>query len=627
MDPRLLDYYSAELTYIRELAAEFAQRYPKIGGRLGMNGIEVADPYVERLLEGFAFLTARVQLKMDAEFPRFSQRLLEMVYPNYLAPTPAMAVVEIKPGKSQGSLMEGFNVPRGSIMRSNMPRGEASAAEFRTAHALTLWPLEVEAVQFGGPPTDISLAQNQLNRQVRSSLRIKLKLTEAISFKQMRIDSLPFHIAAADIPATRLYELLAAHVCGALVCAIHSSIPQSPKILAHLQPGDVVLQGFSEEESLIPYQERGFQGYRLLHEYFAFPQRYYFFAINKLREALQKAEGDSVELIILFDQLPDELDAVFTKEHIALFCTPIINLFTKRTDRIGVTPERHEYHVVIDRTRPLDHEVFSITEVTGIMAEHAEEQTFRPFYASLQHDGGRYGAYYSLRREPRVLSDNARQFGPRTSYIGSEVFISLVDQNEAPFRSDLRELALEVLCTNRDLPLMIPLGAESDFTLTLSAPVQRIKVLRGPTRPRPSIAHGDITWRLISHLGLNYLTLTDLDDRQGAAALRELLALYADLTDTALNKQIEGIAGVKLSPVTRRLPGTGPLMFGRGIAIDLTIDEVPFAGISPIICGMVIEQFMARHVSINTFIQMNLHSAQRGVLHRWPARFGHRPVA
>lgn len=623
MDPRLLEYYSGELTYIRELAAEFAQRYPKIGGRLGMNGIEVADPYVERLLEGFAFLTARVQLKMDAEFPRFSQRLLEMVYPNYMAPTPAMAVVEITPSKSQGNLADGFTVPRGSAMRSNVPRGELSTAEFRTAHEVTLWPLQVEAVQFGGPPTDVSLAQNQLNRQVKSSLRVKIKLTEAISFQQLRIDKLPFHIASADIPATRLYELLAGHVCGAMVCAPQ----QTPKVVAHLQPSAIELLGFSEEEALIPYEPRGFQGYRLLHEYFAFPQRFYFFSVNHLLEALHLVEGDTFELIILFDQQPGELDAVFTKEHLALFCTPVINLFTRRTDRIAITPERHEYHIVIDRTRPMDHEVFSVTEVTGMYAEHSEEQSFRPFYSSLQHDGGRYGAYYSLRRELRVLSDNARQFGPRTSYIGSEVFVSLVDQNEAPYRSDLRELAVEVLCTNRDLSLMLPVGAESDFTLTLSAPIQGIKVLRGPTRPRPSIANGDITWRLISHLGLNYLTLTDLDEQQGAAALRELMTLYADLADTAINKQIEGLAKVKMTPVTRRLPGKGPLVFGRGIDIELTIDELPFAGLSPIICGMVIEQFIARHVGLNTFIQMSLHSSQRGLLYRWPARFGKRPVA
>ena len=623
MDQRLLEYYSGELTYIRELAAEFAQHYPKIAGRLGMNGIEVADPYVERLLEGFAFLTARIQLKMDAEFPRFSQRLLEMVYPNYMAPTPAMAVVEIKPSKSQGNLVEGIKVPRGSIMRSNIPRGESTAAEFRTAHDVMLWPLEIEAVQFGGPPSDIPLGQNQLNRQVKSSLRIKLKLMEAVTFKQLSIEQLPFHIAATDIPASRLYELLAGHICGAMVCTSQ----QPPKLVGHLDSTDIVLQGFSEEESLIPYQPRGFQGYRLLHEYFGFPQRFYFFSIKRLEQLLQKVTGTSVELVILFDQAADDLEAALSKEHLALFCTPVINLFAKRTDRIPVTSERYEYHILIDRTRPLDHEIFSVTEVVGLHAERSEEQIFRPFYASLQYDGGNYGAYYSLRREMRVLSENARQFGPRTSYIGSEVFVALVDQNEAPFRSDLRELTLEVLCTNRDLSLMLPLGMESDFTLMLSAPIQHIKVLRGPTRPRPSIANGEISWRLISHLGLNYLTLTDLDDQQGAAALRELLTLYSDLADAAVNKQIEGIVSVKLTPVTRRLPGKGPLVFGRGIDIKLTVDEVPFAGVSPMLFGMVIEQFMARHVGINTFIQMNLYSSQRGLIHRWPARFGNRPVA
>lgn len=623
MDPKLLEYYSRELGYIKEMGNEFALQYPKIAGRLGMAGAEVADPYVERLLEGFAFLTARIHLKMDAEFPRFSQRLLEMVYPNYLTPTPAMGVVELKPNQRQGSLMEGFQIPRGSLLRSHVPRGETVCAEFRSAHDVTLWPLQVEAIHFGGPPSDVSLAHQQWNRQVKSSLRIRLKLTEQVAFKQLDLDQLTFYIGADDILSSRLYELLAAHTCGALVC--NGAHP--PKITGILQAANISLPGYAEDEALIPYAARGFQGYRLLHEYFAFPQRYQFFTLKGLKPGLHKIEGDSVDLILLFDQQAAELEGNLTREHLALFCTPIINLFSKRADRIAITPDRYEYHVVIDRTKPLDYEVFSIEEVSGSHADRREEQAFRPFYTSIRGETGGYGAYFSARREPRVLSENARQYGPRTSYVGSELFISLVDQREAPFRSDLRELNVSALCSNRDLTLMIPLGMESDFTLAISSPIERIKVLKGLTRPRPSLANGDITWRLISHLGLNYLSLTDLDKEKGAAALRDLLRMYADLSDAHLNKQIDGIHSVALTPVTRRLPSRGPLVFGRGIDIAITVDEVQFAGISPIVFGMVIEQFLARHVAINTFIETSLHSIQRGLIHRWPARFGNRPVA
>ena len=145
MHPRLLEYYNQELGHIREMGAEFAREFPKIAARLSMEGLEVADPYVERLLEGFAFVASRTQLKLDAEFPRFTQHLLEIVYPHYLAPTPAMMIVEFQPRAGDPALGEGVAVPRGSALRSVIPKGEQTACEFRTAHDVTLWPIELAA--------------------------------------------------------------------------------------------------------------------------------------------------------------------------------------------------------------------------------------------------------------------------------------------------------------------------------------------------------------------------------------------------------------------------------------------------------------------------------------------------
>src|SRR6266545_8011744 len=143
MDARMLRYYSQELQYIREMGAEFAGQFPKIAARLALDATEVADPYVERLLEGFSFLAARVRLKLDAEFPRFAQHLLEVVYPHYLTPTPAMAIVQFTPGMTEGSLVDGFVVPRDTLLRGQIPRGEVTACQFRTAHDVTLWPIEI----------------------------------------------------------------------------------------------------------------------------------------------------------------------------------------------------------------------------------------------------------------------------------------------------------------------------------------------------------------------------------------------------------------------------------------------------------------------------------------------------
>ena len=622
MDSRLLDYYNRELTYMHELGAEFAQRYPKIAGRLGMRGIEVSDPYVERLLEGFSFLTARIQLKMDAEFPRFSQRLLEVVYPNFLAPLPAMAVVQIDGNLNEGSLKAGYELPRHTLLRGRMIKGEQTACEFRTGHAVTLWPIKIADASLGPVPAEIAHALPMAARQARSAITIKLEAVGGARFAEMPLDRLEFFLSGAELHALRVLELVAHHsvatVCRAGPGSTARIVPLGDEAIRH--------EGFDPEQSLLPYDARSFQGYRLLHEYFAFPERYLFFSVKHLRAAASAIGGSTMEIVILLDRADADLERLVDARHFSLFCTPIINLVPRRSDRIPVGPGQHEHHAVIDRTRPRDFEIFTVERVTGHMANGSEEREFRPFLGSFASDDGDFGAYFSLRREPRLVSDRARAQGTRTSYTGSEVYVSLVDQHDAPFPHSLRHITLDALCTNRDLPLLLPTGLESDFTLRVSAPVRGVRILRGPSRPYPALAEGALTWRLISHLGLNYLSLTDVDATQGAAALREMLDLYGNLADPAVRRQIQGVRSMALAPVFRRLPEPGPIVFGRGVEIALQIDEVAFSGTSPYLFGAVLEQFFSRHVSLNAFTEFALSSLQRGEIARWTPRVGRRPA-
>ncbi|QFZ82330.1 type VI secretion system baseplate subunit TssF [Variovorax paradoxus] len=622
MDAKLLDYYNRELTYMHELGAEFAQRYPKIAGRLGMRGIEVSDPYVERLLEGFSFLTARIQLKMDAEFPRFSQRLLEVVYPNFLAPLPAMAVVQIDGNLNEGSLKAGYELPRHTLLRGRMIKGEQTACEFRTGHAVTLWPIRIADASLGPVPAEVAHALPMAARQAKSAITIKLEAVGGARFAEMPLDRLEFFLSGAELHALRVLELVAHHsvatVCRAGPGSTARIVPLGDEAIRH--------EGFDPEQSLLPYDARSFQGYRLLHEYFAFPERYLFFSVKHLRAAASAIGGTTMEIVILLDRADADLERLVDAKHFSLFCTPIINLVPRRSDRIPVGPGQHEHHAVIDRTRPRDFEIFTVERVTGHMANGSEEREFRPFLGSFASDDGDFGAYFSLRREPRLVSDRARAQGTRTSYTGSEVYVSLVDQHDAPFPHSLRHITLDALCTNRDLPLLLPTGLESDFTLRVSAPVRGVRILRGPSRPYPALAEGALTWRLISHLGLNYLSLTDVDATQGAAALREMLDLYGNLADPAVRRQIQGVRSMALAPVFRRLPEPGPIVFGRGVEIALQIDEVAFSGASPYLFGAVLEQFFSRHVSLNAFTEFALSSLQRGEIARWTPRVGRRPA-
>ncbi len=624
MDPRLLRHYNVELQHLREMGAEFAQQFPKIAARLGMNGLEVADPYVERLLEGVAFLAARVQLKLDAEFPRFTQALLEMVYPHYLAPTPAMLVAQLRPDVTDPNLAAGPTVPRGSTLYSLAAGSETTPCEFRTAHDMRLWPLSLTAASYFSFAADLPLHALPIASRIKGGLRIRLQSSPGMPLSSLRIDRLPFYLAGSDEVANKLYELVLGSAIGVLIVPANGG----NRWREFLPSRAVQPVGFTDAEALLPVTHRSFQGHRLLQEYFAFPQRFRFFEIDGLARAVVRADTDEVELVILFGRGDAALENLVDASNLALYCTPAINLFPKRADRIHVTDSAHEYQVVADRTRPLDFEIYDVTNVVGYGAGSDSEREFRRFYATYSDDiDHRNAAYFTMRREPRLVADAQRRRGSRTSYIGTEVFLSLVDAEDAPYDGELRQLSIQTICTNRDLPVQIPINiGKTDLTLDAAAPVTSIRIVNGPSRPYAPLADGVIAWRAVSHLSLNYLSLVDVSAQEGAAALRELLGLYSADADLAARRQIEGIRRVGTTRVVRRLPGAGPLAFGRGLEITLDVDDLAFEGGSAYLLGSVLSHYFARYVSLNSFTETALRSEARGEITRWMPQWGARPT-
>jgi type VI secretion system protein ImpG len=626
MDPQLLKYYNRELQYIREMGAEFAREFPKIGGRLGIDGVECADPYVERLLEGFSFLAARIQLKLDAEFPRFTQHLLEIVYPHFLCQLPSMAVTCFQADLNEGGLADGFEIPRGTALRSILGKGEQTACEYRTTQPATLWPLKIAEAEYFtnmGAVSDISIPWGG---RPRAGLRLRLQATAGLKMNQLALDTLQVYLQGRDQQPMRLYEQLVGHPLALALRPVGKSSGWN----VVLDASHVRQAGFDDADAMLPYGPRSFSGYRLLQEYFAFPERYRFVQCAGLQRGLRRCEAAEIDLLVLFDALDPVLENKVGTDDFVLFCAPAINLFPKRADRIHLANSSTEYHIVPDRTRPMDFEVYQVMRVEGHGTSLDETREFLPFYAcnDLSHHT-EHRAFYTLRRERRTLSSGQRRHGPRTSYIGNECFISLVDTREAPYSDSLKQLSIETLCTNRDLPLQMPVGkGDSDFTMDLSAPVGSIRCVKGPTRPGPSPAHaeGEVAWKLINHLSLNYLSLMDDDQRQGAAALREMLSLYADKSDPAIRKQVEGVRSVSSRQVTRRIPVPGPISFGRGLEVTVEFDDSAFEGSGIFLLGSVLERFFARYVSINSFTETIVRSHERGEVMRWPVRIGQRQI-
>jgi type VI secretion system protein ImpG len=623
MDERLLDYYNTELRHLREMAGEFAREYPKIAGRLSLDKDArdiCPDPYVERLLEGFAWLAARVHLKLDAEFPRFTQSLLETVYPHYLSPIPSMAIVRLDPEEHDTALGPGITVKRGTLLRSAIGKGEKTSCTFQTAHDVRLLPVKIIEMRYF--TRDVAELNLPADVRAKAALRIRLQTTADVPLKEVAMDPLVFFLRGADDTPSMIYE----QIFAAKSALIIQSGSERGKVLGRLPSEAIRRVGFANDQALLPPSPRSFEGYRLLREYFSFPQRFLFFEAAGFADAVRKCDGNKIDLVIaLKDQdtrLEGKVDATFAE----LYCTPVINLFPKSLDRINVSDRFSEFHVVPDRNRPLDFEIFEVEAVTGYGVTAGQEQEFRPFYLAKDTDASA-GAFFTTQRLPRVPSARDKQFGVKTSYMGTELYLSIVDANSAPFRSDLRQLGVRALCTNRHLPIQMARGVgRTDFSMDVNAPVASIRCLAGPTIPRPSPAEGRFSWRLVSHLALNYLSLVDAERQDGAGGLRDILKLYADATDRQIARQIEGLLSVRSKPVVRRVRTPGPIAFARGLEITLNFDELAFEGTGVFIFGAVLEQFFAKYVSLNSFTETVVRTQQRGQIMVWPAQVGKRQI-
>jgi type VI secretion system protein ImpG len=633
MDPRLLTLYEQELRYFRESSAEFARAFPKIANRLGIEGQEVADPYVERLIEATAFLSARVALKLDAEYPRFTGHLLDIVYPHFMAPTPSMAVVSMAADPDDANLATGPTLPRGSGLRARQAVGQNTHCEFRTARALRLWPIEVLRAQYFSYAPDLPLAQHAQSREIRGGLRIALRATAGLKFDQIPLDELLIHFGGAEDVAWQLHECMLGKSIGVMVqplAAGGAASGAAGRAVRHLPASAVQPVGFEDDEALLPVTATGFSGHRLVQEYFAFPQRFQFARITGLQRVLASMAVTEVEIVVLFSRGDAALEKLVSADNVQLHCVPVVNLFGKRLDRVAVTEGVSQFHLVPDRTRPQDFEVHTVTEVVGHgnpgTAGAALEQPFLPFYAAFHGSRHSHPAYFTTTREPRMLSAKQRTEGHRSSHIGSELYMQIVDPQQAPYSGALRQLAVTALVTNRDLPLLMPLGRESDFDCIDSSPVQRIRMVRGPSRPVSPVVGQGLGWRVVDHLALNYLSLADSSREEGAAALREMLVLYATHADEVRQSQVRGLLSVRAKPVARRLPLAGPIAFGRGLEVTLEVDRNAFHGHSAFVFGAVMARYLARHVEVNHFVETVLTASGKGEIMRWRPLCGARPI-
>ncbi|RZJ08379.1 MAG: type VI secretion system baseplate subunit TssF [Rubrivivax sp.] len=621
MDARLVRLYEDELAHLKDLGREFAKEHAK-ARYLDLDSLEVADPYVERLLEGFAFMAARVRLKLEAEQPRLVEQMIQALHPDFLAPMPAAMVAQLHVDVDDPKLARGPVVPRDSAIRSTVRRGADTQCEFRTAMDVQVWPVELVDVRCFTQAPDLLLARLPQTRAAKGGLRLRLRVGGGLRWKNLAdCTQLRFYVSAEDEVAYRLHELMLGEALGTLI----PEPDQAPRAEHWAGPDSIRPVGFGPAEAMLPERAREYSTLRLIQEAAALPQRLMFFEIGDLARRIERLDREEIELVILLSQDVAELVPVIDATSLALHCTPALNLFPKRLDLVTLGAESSEFHLVPDRVRSMDFEVHSISRVVAHGTDGAQRlREFRPLYEQ-SHMGMTGGhAYFTVRRERRRLSEQERRQGARVpSYLGDEVFLSLVDGQHGAYREGLRQMSVEALVTNRDLPLLLPRG--DNWHLDAPVALKGVSCLRGPSRPYSRRGDGDLGWQLLAQLTQNHLVPGDAPE-SAAAALRASLRLYGPNHEQWL-RQVEGIRQLHVDTVVRRLPGKGPICFGTGISFSLEVDEAAFQGGSAFLLGSLLENHFAHHAAINSFSQFTLSSVQRGEIKAWAPRPGRRLIA
>ena len=565
MRDEMLLYYERELDFLRKSGAQFAEKYPKIASRLVLEPSKCEDPHVERLIEAFALLAARIHIKLDDDFPEITEGLLSIVYPQLVRLLPSMSVAEFQPDPEKGKLASGLTIASGTPLYSKAVGGVPTT--FRTCYPVTLWPVTVNAAEITAPSRlKPPLAAADSDR----ALRIGLQCAKDASFPALKMEQLRFYLDGESGVVNTIYELLFSRLNR---IQIRDLTPGSRLAPITLPASSLRAVGFESDEGMVPFPASTFAGHRLLMEYFAFPEKFFFIDLCGLERVAEAGFKEAIEIVFLL--APVEA--------------------AERLERLEIE---------------ISKKTFRLDEVGAINTATQKITQIEPFY-SLRHSGrGERDCFWLARRRPSTLpNDN-----------GTDVFLSVVDLALKNADPDATVLSVRTTCSNRDLPARLPFGNQaSDFEIEGATPMKRIVALIKPTQTqRPVLGNGTL-WRLVSHLSLNYLSLVE----QGKEALKEILRLYDTGRSAYSQNVIQSILEVKSRRHFARLVSEHGVSFARGLRIEIQLDEQQFAGGGAFLFGAVLDRFFGMAASLNSFTQLCITTQQRKeALHEWQPRTG-----
>lgn len=581
-------YYEDELAFLRDMGREFARAHPAQADFLATSG---DDPDVERLLEGFAFLTGRLRQKLDDELPELTQSLMQMLWPHYLRPVPSMSILTFEPVPQL--VREPQMIPRGTEIDSVPVDG--TACRFRTCYDVLLLPLSIEAVEVERPAG------------TPGHVRAAFRFGSGVKVEKLALDRLrlylhgdPIVCNAAWLQLTRRLKRVVVRVPGA----------GSTGSLRALPPTSVTPVGFAENEAILPYPPHAFPGYRLLQEYFALPQKYLFIDVVGLPPLAALGVKDAFEILFEFDRAPEGALRLGT-ENVRLHCTPIVNVFEMQSDPIRVEHQRVEYLLRPGSKNPGHYEIFSVEKVKGWTKGTAQQREF-PSFHSFRHGPADAGGtvYYQTRLRNSVAGD------------GTDTYVSFVTGDQKGAVPQAETVAADLICSNRNLPTGIRVGDINKATGN-SPEFAKFRNISTVTESVTPPLGGELHWRMISNMSLNYLSLTN------AGALRSLLDIYnfqALLKRQAAREnelRLSGIVTVESKPEERLYRGS-PVR-GRRVEIDMKEENFTGEGGMVLFAG-VLNEFLSLYCTINSFTRLVVRGVKQGETYSWTPKIGQQPL-
>ncbi len=606
MADELLPYFEKELAFIRQMGAEFASEHPKIAGRLGINAETIEDPHVSRLIEGFAYLNARIQHKLDDDFPELSDALLEVLFPHYQRPIPSMSIVQFVADNEK--LDATYKLAKNTLLETEQFGGET--CQFNTIYETQLHPFKLTSASLLGRPFTTPGSGSQ--KGAGGVLKLSFKtFSSEINFADIKPETIRLYLKGQPQHINPLYELLLNN-CQAVIMVKSDSDSQPVRL-----PSSIIKPvGFDIDEGLLPYPDSSFMGYRLLTEYFSFPEKFMFIDLQGFAKYIPQDAEDTLEFYIYLEETDVELEHNISTHTFQLGCTPAVNLFRQRTDPIKLDHKVSQYQIVPDARRPAGYEVYSVNKVTASTSSGHKEEYIPLYGTNHEKQDSENHAYWFTQRQNSKMGAYLRDDG-------TDVFLSLVDLYFNPNIPDDRTLTLETTCSNRDQPAKLPFSSDQPRLQCVDSapPCKKISCLTQPTVTVRASMRNNARWRLISHLSLNHLSLTGGND--ATKALKEILRLY-DFKDSSINRaQIESISQVSTRPITAPLSIDGRATLCRGIEIEIELNNSQLSGNSSYLFATILEHFFALYSSINSFTRVLVKLKNKeGYLKKCPPRAG-----